>query len=313
MKKTFLGPFVVVVVYIVTLLSVSLFLGTTATYVSLPLLFVALYFVLALYQNTVLKKYLAISNPAQAQAYLEKAVENCIFPGVQVGLQSALLVHYLKQGNHNKALQLFALQPRLKRLSTASYAQLVLCLYYNYTQNTQELLEKIQKIKHPNAESQKQAANQLVAMVETGVFDQNLFDITSIPAVKEICLRYKIDKTENAEPLVVEDGDLAYLVEDKRLPQEQKKRTPWVTAINVATIVLFFVQLYVQEAIKGTTDTFLPWLAVCFALVPFGAMIFAVIKGNKYKTISTFIVGLIVLVYSVMFVLLTIAVNNGGM
>ena len=86
-----------------------------------------------------------------------------------------------------------------------------------------------------------------------------------------------------------------------------------MTAINVATIVLFFVQMYVQEAIKGTTDTFLPWLAVCFALVPFGAMIFAVIKGNKYKTISTFIVGLIVLVYSVMFVLLTIAVNNGGM
>ncbi len=313
MKKTLFGPLVVFVLYTVSIVSVGTFLGTTAMYVCIPLLLVALYFALALYQTTVLKKYIAISNSTKAQAYLEKAVERCIFLGVKVGLQSALLVHHLKQGNHNKALQLFALQPRLKKLFTTFYAQLVLCLYYNYTQNMQELLEKIQNIKHTNAQSQKQAAKQLVAMVQTGVFDQELFDTTSIPAVKEICLRYKPDKTETAERLILEDGDLAYLVENKKIPQEPKKRAPWVVVINVVTVVLFFVEIYVQSAIKSATDVFLPWLAVCFAFVPFGAMIFAVAKGNKYKTISTFIVGLIVFVYSVMFVFLTIAANNGGM
>ena len=258
-------------------------------------------------QYVVSHKYASIRDASLATQYLEKKVQNCFLSGPKQALQALLVSDYMKNGNHGKALMLFAQHPFLKQNVITYYFQMVLCAYYKHNQLMLSMNEKLQKVRRKAYQQQKQLGQELVEMVQTGKFNQHLFDTTVLPAVKEICLRYKTDKTENAEPLVVEDGDIAHLVSVKALEQDDKKSSPLLIALSVASVVSLVVCMYMQAYVILTTGEFLPLLVLPFTLVPIVTIVFSFVLANKRKTLSAFLIGFLMMVFFAMFIILMLS------
>ena len=232
----------------------------------------------------------------KALSYLKQKENKYFFVGNYKANLSNMILVYAVLGNLKEAKEVIT-KHNLYNNKNLYYILFQISLSENNLIKAKEYAEKILKIKNEKLIPQKNSVQKIIKMIETGIFDEEIFKNTTYPFIKELCLKY-----QNNTDIKFDNNCVEPMVKINH-----KKRS--ITWLGIILLILSIMALYslliAMSIVAPTTNTEMMYFisqtfkyAWVLMLIPIASILFGFIYRKKgYSTLGNIIVGFVSLIF----------------
>lgn len=197
----------------------------------------------------IIKTNYACKNYKVIIEYLKNKMNCCYFLAAKRGCFINLVITYMINDNVTEATKLLESYPKYKKFKHLTYVNFLLAVAEDNKENIKYYSNKLLNYnKNKIYIQQKESVKKILTMIETGQFDEEIYNNTSYPLLKRICLKVK------GEDVVIDSLDVKKEVRNP-LKSCSKTRNAINTLLNVLTCISIFIAMILIAIKMSSIDS----------------------------------------------------------